>query len=383
LLILFQNPGNPKDIILIPFISVTVHIINRAPKSAKAYEHIGGGSPINNYTSAQSQLVEAELHKRGYSQIKCYYAMRYWHPYLEEVFKQTIQDKMDFLVFMPLYPQYSISTTGSSLKLIDYYFNKRSPRKLKKLFGKEAVASHHTTISSWYQHPTYLLAMANLILDQLTYFSDAERAEGIHILFSAHGVPVKYVKEGDPYKGQIEETFQLVQEEIRRQVYHLSRSASTSSSTFNNTTNDSTMFCPSHEQDHDPYSQFTTEPSDYSLFYPSFSSAPNISFYLSYQSRVGPVEWLRPYTDEMIKVLGERGVHNLIVVPVSFVSDHIETLEEMDHEYRALALSHGIKHWRRCPALNTYPLFIKALTEVVVSVFDYHYFQLRFDIYVF
>jgi len=95
--------------------------------------------------------------------------------------------------------------------------------------------------------------------------------------------------------------------------------------------------------------------------------APEVTTHLSYQSRVGPIEWLRPYTDDIIEELGASGVKNLVVVPISFVSEHIETLEEIDIEYRELAFENGIKNWRRVPALNTEPGFIEDLALMVVE----------------
>ena len=163
------------------------------------------------------------------------------------------------------------------------------------------------------------------------------------MLFSAHGVPVKYVQEGDPYQEHIEETFALVQQEAARQLPHSPSSSSEEEE------------CPLIVA----YSSQQLEQCSADWAW--------LRFHLSYQSRVGPVEWLRPYTDERIVQLATEGVRNLLVVPVSFVSDHIETLEEMDHEYHELALHSGIAHWRRCPALNTDPLFVSALADLAVS----------------
>lgn len=168
----------------------------------------------------------------------------------------------------------------------------------------------HTVVPAWYDRPGYVKAMGSLIRSELDSFTEAERAEGgLHVLFSAHGVPKSYIKAGDPYQTQIEKCVELISREYGTEV-----------------------------QTH-----------------------------LSYQSRVGPIEWLRPYTDDKLEELGKMGVRNLVVVPISFVSEHIETLEEIDIEYRELAHEHGIDHWRRVPALNTEPAFIKDLAHMVVE----------------
>eukprot|EP00595_Chromulina_sp_UTEXLB2642_P002491 CAMPEP_0196765306 /NCGR_PEP_ID=MMETSP1095-20130614/7971_1 /TAXON_ID=96789 ORGANISM="Chromulina nebulosa, Strain UTEXLB2642" /NCGR_SAMPLE_ID=MMETSP1095 /ASSEMBLY_ACC=CAM_ASM_000446 /LENGTH=293 /DNA_ID=CAMNT_0042123139 /DNA_START=629 /DNA_END=1510 /DNA_ORIENTATION=- len=153
----------------------------------------------------------------------------------------------------------------------------------------------------------------------------ADIYEGIDVLFSAHGVPRSYIMAGDPYQLQIEECFQLVSNEVIKIL---------------------------QEEQH------------------PIVMLNQLNFHLSYQSRVGPVEWLKPYTEETIKTLAEDGVMNLIVVPVSFVSEHIETLEEIDMEYRELAESSGIGRWRRVPALNTDVTFINDMTDMVLEALE-------------
>jgi len=151
----------------------------------------------------------------------------------------------------------------------------------------------------------------------------------LHVLFSAHGVPQSYIEAGDPYQEQIQECVQSISEAVQQQwksSWHATK------------------------QSADP--------------------PPAVEMHLSYQSRVGPIEWLRPYTDDVLPDLGSRGVKNLVVVPISFVSEHIETLEEIDMEYRELAEESGIVHWRRCPALNTNEAFIQDLAAMVVQALE-------------
>jgi ferrochelatase len=273
----------------------------RAPKSKAAYESIGGGSPIVKYTQAQADGVERVLRQEMGLDAKCYVAMRYWHPFTDEALEQMRKDGVNSMVVVPLYPQFSISTSGSSLRVLQDLFFKDFPQWSK-------VA--HTVVPAWYDRPGYIQAMGRLISRELARFTPEQRAAGpLHVLFSAHGVPQRYIEMGDPYQEQIQKCVSLIAKEYSAEV--------------------------------------TT--------------------HLSYQSRVGPIEWLRPYTDDMLEELGASGVKNLVVVPISFVSEHIETLEEIDIEYRELAEESGILNWRRVPALNTDEGFIEDLAHMVVE----------------
>jgi ferrochelatase len=282
----------------------------RAPKSRAAYESIGGGSPILKYSNAQADLLCQSLQRRYGMDVKAYIGMRYWHPFTEEALDQIQNDGIEALVILPLYPQFSISTSGSSLRVLQEEFSKHSEKYSKMM---------HTVVPSWYDRPGYVKAMADLLKKELDSFTDAQIAEAkqtspdqkpLHVLFSAHGVPQSYIEAGDPYQRQIQECVAKISAEL-------------------------------------PYE--------------------NVQVHLSYQSRVGPIEWLRPYTDDVLPELGASGVRNLVVVPISFVSEHIETLEEIDIEYRELAEESGISNWRRCPALNTDATFIDDMADLVVD----------------
>lgn len=284
----------------------------RAPKSRAAYASIGGGSPILKYSNAQAQLVSESLKDRYGLSVKTYIGMRYWKPYTEEALESICNDKINALVVLPLYPQFSISTSGSSLRVLQEEFSKHSSR-----YGDMV----HTVVPSWYDRPGYVKAMTNLIQKELDSFTDEEKASAklvapnlppVHVLFSAHGVPKSYIEAGDPYQKQME----LCVEGIKKAL------------------------CKTNNQS-------------------------DVQIHLSYQSRVGPIEWLRPYTDDVLPELGAMGVRNLVVVPISFVSEHIETLEEIDIEYRELAEESGITSWRRCPAPNTDPTFIADVADMV------------------
>ncbi|KAL4514353.1 hypothetical protein Ndes2526B_g03979 [Nannochloris sp. 'desiccata'] len=302
---LFADPDiirlPPSAQFLQPAIAQLVSTL-RAPKSREGYEAIGGGSPLRKITQEQAVALQDALARKG-APARTYVAMRYWKPFTEEAIAQLKSDGITRLVVLPLYPQFSVSTSGSSLRLLE--------RLLREDPSLQNV--RHVVIPSWYQRPGYVCSMADLIEAELKKFPDPRTVE---IFFSAHGVPQSYVDEGDPYKEEMEHCVQLILEELRRR----------------NVTNSHT---------------------------------------LAYQSRVGPVEWLRPYTDDSIRYLGQRGTRSLLAVPISFVSEHIETLEEIDVEYRELAEESGIKEWGRVPALNTNSMFIDDLADAVIEALPY------------
>ena len=268
----------------------------RAKKSQENYKKIGGGSPLRRITEAQAEALRSQLQQNG-QEVNVYIGMRYWHPFTEEAIAQIKRDKIEELVVLPLYPQFSISTTGSSFRLLDRIWKNDS--ELQKI--------KYTVVPSWYENSGYLQAMANLIEKKLDQVKSPNEA---YIFFSAHGVPVSYIEEaGDPYQKEIEACAALIMAKLNR---------------------------------------------------------PN-PYKLAYQSRVGPVEWLQPYTDVAIVELAEQGVKELVVVPISFVSEHIETLEEIDMEYREIAEHAGIETFARVPAPDTDPTFIQALANIVVK----------------
>lgn len=253
----------------------------RAPQSIHAYESIGGGSPIVMYTQAQADLIAESLGAKGLD-AKCYFAMRYWNPYTEEVLETMRKDGINSIVILPLYPQYSISTSGSSLKLLQEIFYQQP-----HIWGTDKV--QHTVVPSWYYRKGYINTMAQLVLDEIKQYTESEVMDkGLHVLFSAHGVPESYILAGDPYKRQIEECVRLISKETSRLVEE-------SSSDGKNILLSSTGA--------------------------GMGNAINqqIKFHLSFQSRVGPVQWLRPYTETVLEELGKEGVKNLIVVPVSLL----------------------------------------------------------------
>ncbi|THU72752.1 hypothetical protein C4D60_Mb04t15510 [Musa balbisiana] len=272
----------------------------RDPKSKEGYAAIGGGSPLRRITDEQARALKLVLEDKDL-QADVYVGMRYCHPFTEDALHQIKKDKITKLVVLPLYPQFSISTSGSSISVLqsiireDVYFT-RLPISI---------------IESWYQRERYINSMADLIENELLIFS---KPEEVMVFFSAHGVPLSYVEDaGDPYRDQMEECIALIMDELKSRGIH------------------------NHH-------------------------------ILAYQSRVGPVQWLKPYTDEVIVELGRRGIRSLLAVPVSFVSEHIETLEEIDMEYKHLALeSGGIENWGRVPVLGCTSSFISDLEDAVME----------------
>lgn len=297
---LFSDP----EIIRLPFRALQKPlawvISSRRTKTSQAnYKQIGGGSPLRRITEAQAQALQASLQQKG-QDARVYMGMRYWHPFTEEAIAAIKREGVERLVILPLYPQFSISTSGSSFRL------------LQRLWQEDPALREieYTVIPSWYQQPGYLKAMAQLIATELDKVPNPDR---VHIFFSAHGVPVSYVEEaGDPYQKEIEECTNLIMQTLNRPNAHT----------------------------------------------------------LAYQSRVGPVEWLKPYTEDAIPELGAQKVEDLLVVPISFVSEHIETLQEIDIEYRELAHKSGIHNFRRVPALNTHPVFIEGLADLTIAALN-------------
>ncbi len=290
---LFADP----DIIRLPWRALQKPLAwlistQRYKKSRTYYEKIGGGSPLRRITDEQARALEAALASRGIN-ARAYVAMRYWRPYTEEALEQIMRDDISHLIVLPLYPQFSISTTGSSLN------------RMNALVAENGYRMPTTSVVCSYEDDEgYISALAASVAEKLAEFPDPDRA---HILFSAHSIPVSYVKQGDPYLEQTERTVELVMQRLGKDR---------------------------------PYT-------------------------LSFQSKVGPVEWLSPATDATVRRLASEGVEQLLMVPVSFVSEHSETLYEMDILYGELAQEVGIKHYLRVPTVNCRADFIDALASLV------------------
>ena len=252
------------------------------------YAEIGGGSPIRRLTEQQAEALQAEL--RLHFAARTIVAMRYWHPDTQEAIGTLESVPYDELVLLPLYPHYSFATAGSSLKEWNRLYKPRVPVHL---------------IDHFYDHPDYIAAIVDRVNGVL---QELPNPDEVHLLFSAHSLPMTLVEKGDPYPKQIEETVQLVRQ---------------------------------------------------------LGSWPN-PHTLCFQSRVGPQKWLQPSLPDTIEKLAHSGIKRVLVIPVSFLTEHIETLHEINIETREHAESLGITGFHMMPALNDSPLLIRALADLVL-----------------
>jgi protoporphyrin/coproporphyrin ferrochelatase len=269
----------------------------RQKKSKNFYRQIGGGSPLRRITKAQAAALSEVLSSKGFP-AKVYVGMRCWKPSIDDAVDQILKDEIEQLVLLPLFPQYSMTTTGSCLKYFQSLDDKLGLSNKIKI----------SIVKDWFNEALYIQATTDLVWEGLSKFSGGE-SEGICLLYSAHSIPARYVEEGDPYLEQTQITVALINSMLGNS-------------------------CPSK---------------------------------LAFQSKVGPVKWLGPATKDVLIDLGRSGIKRVLVVPISFVSDHIETLQEIDIFYKETALRSGIKEFYRVASLNTWPRFIEALANIVLT----------------
>ena len=271
-------------------------------KSRDLYRQIGGGSPLRRITEAQASALESALGAAG-RPARVYVAMRCWKPTIDEAVDRIEADGIRRLVALPLYPQFSVTTTGSSFS----YFRKLL--ELRRLTGRIEVSY----VDAWYDQPHYVEAMAESVRKAAARFSDPDPS-AIRLLYSAHSIPARYVDEGDPYLEQTKATVRLIDARLGGRYRSM----------------------------------------------------------LAFQSKVGPVKWLEPSTRDVLEQLGREGARRVLVVPVSFVSDHIETLQEIDILYRDLARGFGIAEFERAASLNLEPGFIQSIAQLALGRFESH-----------
>lgn len=289
---LFSDPAiiglpNPLRGMLAKFISK-----RRAPKAADIYDEIGGKSPILENTQAQAQALEAAL--SGHGHVKVFTTMRYWHPRAVQVVKEVAAFAPDHILLLPLYPQFSTTTTGSS-----YAEWQRAARAIDLNTPTSLICCYPT-------QEDFVKAHADLIH---TYYKEAKGFGAPRVIFSAHGLPEKVIQKGDPYQAQVEATTQAVVRAL---------------------------------------------------------GIEGLDYVNSYQSRVGPMKWIGPSTEEELLRAGREELP-VVLVPIAFVSEHSETLVELDIEYAELAYQHGVNHYYRVPTLSTSARFIAALAEICLK----------------
>lgn len=297
---LFRDPDiiplGPLNFIRNPLASFIAS--RRSIPVAKRYGQIGRRSPIGILTERQrAHLVKA---LEPYIEAVGVVAMRYWKPFTEDAVAALRQaGRLDELVLLPLYPHYSYATTLSSLK------------EWRRVYGEPRADLPERTVEHFYDHPLYIRALVENIGKMLRQFPDSSR---IHLVFSAHGLPMSLVEKGDPYPQHVAETVRLVCEAGAKQ----------------------------------------------------FANWPR-QHLLCFQSRVGPAKWLQPSFVETLERLGHEGVKEMLVVPISFVTEHIETLHEINIEGRADAAKAGVTLYRMMPAVGDSPVFIEGLKELVLK----------------
>jgi len=270
----------------------------RAPVAKKIYEELGGASPILKLTKEQSDALEKKINQdQEIDEYKCFIVMRCWHPRAEQVIKEVQFFNPEEVILMPLYPQYSAATSGSSIK------------EWKDVCKKNQYKVKTSTICCYPTDQNFVKAHTKEILKKI------KDLKNFKLIFSAHGLPEKNIKKGDPYQWQVEQSVKKIVEEL---------------------------------------------------------NIENLDWILSYQSRVGPLKWIGPSTEDIIIKNSKIGKH-IVLVPIAFVSEHSETLVELDIEYKELADANGCKNYTRVPALGTNEDFIKTMSDLIIKKNEYEF----------
>ena len=289
---LFNDPAilNLPGIIRCPLAKFIAN--RRAPTAKKIYEELGGSSPILKLTIDQSEELEKKLNQNNsLDEYKCFVVMRCWHPRAKKVVNEVRSFNPEEIILLPLYPQFSASTSASSI---------REWENICKINNYKIKTS---TICCYPTDKNFIKAHTIEINKKINGINNYK------LIFSAHGLPEKNIKKGDPYQWQVEQT---VNEIVK------------------------------------------------------YLNIQNLDWILSYQSRVGPLKWIGPSTDNVIIENSKRG-KQLIIVPVAFVSEHSETLVELDIEYKKLALDNGCIKYIRVPALGVNDTFIESLSNLIIN----------------
>ncbi|EJD48821.1 ferrochelatase [Auricularia subglabra TFB-10046 SS5] len=326
-----------RDLMRLPVQRVLAPIIahRRSPSIVEQYARIGGGSPILRHTQRQGELMCALLDelRPQTAPHKAYPAFRYARPLTRSVMQRLKEDGVQRAVAFTQYPQYSCSTTGSSLNEV---FRSCG-------IDREAGDVEWSVVDRWGTHPGLVEAFAQIIETSLAEWSAEERKDVV-LLFSAHSLPMSVVNRGDPYVAEVAGTVSAV---MARLAAGSSVSPTPSVTEFNAEHSGSVI----------------TEPG-------KKTPAPGPNPYrLVWQSQVGPQPWMGPQTGASIEGLAKLGYKRVLLIPIAFTSDHIETLFELDIEYGHVAKENGME-MKRAPALNDHPVFVRALADVVARHLD-------------
>ena len=263
----------------------------RTPIAKNIYKEIGNKSPILELTQDQAKSLEKNLSGKG--DYKCFIVMRCWHPRALNIIKKVKEYNPGEIILLPLYPQFSAATSGSSIN------------EWNDLCKKENYKVKTKTICCYPTESNFIESHVSLIKKTLKTIEN----NNFKLIFSAHGLPENKIKKGDPYQWQIEET-------VRKIMYRMKNES--------------------------------------------------LDYIISYQSRVGLLKWIGPSTDEVV-IKYSKEKKGIVIVPVAFVSEHSETLVELDIEYKKLAEENGCSFYKRVPALGIEENFIKGLTELVLQ----------------
>lgn len=288
---LFSDPAIIRLPAVLRYPLASLISMRRAPVARDIYARMGGASPILPETEAQARAIEATLNKNGV-EARCFIAMRCWHPMTAEAVRDVKAFAPDRVVLLPLYPQFSTTTTQSSLAA----------------WSAEARrAGLDKPISTVCCYP-FDDGFVSAVAEQLVGARASEKPGVTYrVLFSAHGLPKRIADDGDPYPWQVEQSVRAIVDKL---------------------------------------------------------AMANLDWRIAYQSRVGPLAWLEPATDAEIRRAGTEG-KGLIVVPIAFVSEHSETLVELDMDYGKLAQESGVPDYIRVPTVRTHPKFIAGLAELI------------------
>lgn len=269
----------------------------RAPESREIYEQIGGKTPLTHITVQQAQQLEAELKKNGLDGVGVFAAMRYWDPFIEDVWHRIVEEGYERVLILTLYPFYSTTTTGSMENLV-FKLNNDGRFRDEDLIIVDRFGSH----------PSFISAMVEQITGAFSQ-NGISAEDPVDLLLSAHSIPMKRIRMGDPYRDEVEAAAEAIRQAL----------------------------------------------------------PGTVRVHLAYQSKLGPVKWLSPSTPDKIDELAEQGIRELFAYPLGFVADNSETLYEIGILYGNQAIEKGIEKFHRIDALNTSPSFIRTLCELVLE----------------